>query len=78
MVSKHAKKSAYIPHDFSQVPVELRELSQWICWRFAERDGKETKLPVSPETGVEVAVTDAAKWVSFERAVDRAGVRNDI
>lgn len=78
MVSKHAKKSAYIPHDFSQVPVELRELSQWICWRFAERDGKETKLPVSPETGLRVDVTDAAKWVSFERAVDRAGVRNDI
>jgi hypothetical protein len=78
MVSKRAMKSAYIPTDFSQVPTELRELSQWICWRFAERDGKETKLPVSPETGVEVAVTDAAKWVSFERAVDRAGVRNDI
>jgi len=78
MVSKRAMKSAYIPTDFSQVPTELRELSQWICWRFAERDGRETKLPVSPETGLRVDVTDAAKWVSFERAVDRAGVRNDI
>lgn len=78
MVSKHAQKSAYIPHDFSQVPVELRELSQWICWRFKDRDGKETKVPVSPGTGVEVDVKDDSHWVSFERAIDRAGVRNDI
>ncbi|MFQ3319877.1 MAG: hypothetical protein ACI80F_001951 [Natronomonas sp.] len=33
------------------IPETLREREQWVCWREEERDGKLTKIPVTPEAG---------------------------
>ena len=53
------------------VPVELREHEQWLCWRNEVRDGKETKIPVDPQTGDFASTTDPETWTSFEAAQER-------
>lgn len=78
MVSKTVQKSAYIPTDISSIPEELRALQQWICWRFEDRDGKETKLPCNPENGWEVGVENRDAWVSFDVAMRQARSRNNL
>lgn len=35
-------------------PNELKELKQWVCWKYSTRDGKETKVPCAPETGIPI------------------------
>jgi putative DNA primase/helicase len=50
------------------LPAELLPLPQWVCWRFEERDGKPTKVPVNPRTGQRASVNDPATWAPFAQA----------
>src|SRR5262245_37596126 len=51
------------------VPVALRELRQWVVWRFEMRDGeKPTKVPYDPRTGQKAATDDPVTWSSFADA----------
>lgn len=52
----------------NNIPLELRQLPQWVC---ANAD----KLPVSPRTGQMASVTDPATWGTFEEAV-RSGFKH--
>ena len=52
------------------IPETLREREQWVCWREAERDGKPTKIPVTPGGGGFASSTEAQTWASFEAALD--------
>lgn len=54
--------------DFENVPAELQERRQWVCWRYEEREGKRTKVPVSPRTGTPVDHLDPENWRGFEEA----------
>ena len=47
------------------IPAELRDRRQWICWRYTEREGKQTKVPYNVVTGLEADVTKPANWFSF-------------
>ncbi len=49
-------------------PAELKALPQWVCWRWRERDGGRTKVPVSPRTGTPVDHLAPANWRGFEEA----------
>ncbi len=52
------------------IPVELRELAQWVCAR-------EDKKPVNPHTGQLASVVDSSTWGTFEQAavcVDYDGI----
>lgn len=51
------------------VPAELRELNQWVTWGYRERDGRRTKVPVSPRTGIPVDHLDLDNQRRFEEAV---------
>jgi len=55
--------------EMEAVPARLREREQWVCWRIEERDGKETKVPVNPETGGFGSATDAVTWTDVETTV---------
>ena len=44
------------------------ERPQWVCWRSEDRNGKQTKIPVEPETGSYASSTDPDTWRSFETA----------
>jgi Protein of unknown function (DUF3987) len=54
----------------------VKELAQWINWRYEERDGKLTKVPVCPHTGELAAVDRPETWGTYEGAL-RAAKEHD-
>ncbi|MXR43121.1 hypothetical protein GRX01_17470 [Halobaculum sp. WSA2] len=52
------------------IPETLRERDQWVCWREEERDGKPTKIPVTPGAGGFASATESETWASFGAALD--------
>lgn len=52
-----------------EAPGCLRERTQWVCWKYIQRDGKQTKCPVSPTTGALADSTDSSTWGTFEQAL---------
>ena len=60
------------------IPAELRELNQWVCWRFEERNGKETKIPINATTGHEADCTDRREFASFNAAMQRFKKYNNL
>jgi len=50
------------------IPEELTELEQWVCWHYEERDGKLTKVPYTPGTLRRASSTDPSTWTTFEIA----------
>jgi len=48
----------------------IRDLRQWLCWRFEERDGKLTKVPYSPLTGEKASTTNPETWAGYSEAVE--------
>lgn len=47
---------------------ELRQYRQFVAWRYVERDGRRTKLPVHPGTGEAASSTDPDTWASCDEA----------
>ncbi|WP_323677234.1 hypothetical protein [Halorubellus sp. PRR65] len=54
----------------SVLPEGLREREQWVCWREEERDGKPTKIPVTPGAGGFASSTESDTWSDFETALE--------
>lgn len=54
------------------VPACLLERSQCVCWKYVEREGRKTKVPINPRTGDLAKSTDRSTWSSFEDAVAAA------
>ena len=52
------------------IPERLRERDQWVCWREEDRDGKPTKIPVTPGAGGFASATESETWANFEAALD--------
>jgi putative DNA primase/helicase len=50
------------------VPIAMFERNQWVAWKWAERDGKPTKVPVNPKTGGNAAADNPATWNTYEAA----------
>ena len=51
------------------VPREIRDLPQWVCWKYENRGGeKPTKVPYSPETDQRASVVNPSTWSSFATA----------
>ena len=51
------------------IPDELTERPQWVCWRYEERNETLTKVPYIVEKGVRASTTDLMTWRTFEDAV---------
>ena len=47
------------------IPRELKERSQWVCWKSEVRDGKETKVPYQPN-GRHAMSNSPQTWSGFE------------
>ncbi len=50
------------------IPEQLTERPQWVCWRLEERDGKMTKVPYTPGTGRRASSADLTTWRTFGEA----------
>lgn len=53
---------------FENIPQELRDLRQWVCWKYVKRDARQTKPP-SQVTGSPASATDPNTWNTFENVV---------
>jgi putative DNA primase/helicase len=51
------------------IPVELKALPNWVCWKIVTRDAKPTKPPVNPFTGELADSSDPATWGDYETAL---------
>ena len=51
------------------VPSDLETIPQWVCWRYAVVDGRQTKIPVNPRTGGNAKTDTPSTWVDFETAL---------
>jgi len=55
------------------LPVELRELPQWVLWRYEDRDGKRTKVPYrTDKPKVPASSTDPSTWSTHADALRTA------
>lgn len=60
---------------YEQIPQELKDMPQWVCWRFVKDPGrpeKPRKLPIDARTGRAAQSNNPATWHSFQEAVDAA------
>jgi hypothetical protein len=55
--------------NIKNIPQELKTLPQWVCWKTETRDGKETKIPKNPISGINAASDNPGTWASFDRAI---------
>jgi primase-polymerase (primpol)-like protein len=51
------------------IPEQLTERPQWVCWRLEMRGGKPTKVPYTPGTERRASSTELMTWRSFEDAL---------
>jgi len=50
-------------------PASIRDCHQWVAWKYVERDGKPTKAPINPHTGLLASSTDSSTWGTFSQAM---------
>lgn len=53
---------------FNSVPQALKDLDQWVCWKYEQRGDKPTKPPYNARTGCYARTTDKSTWHSFQEA----------
>jgi len=53
--------------DPASIPSELKDLHQWVCWKWAARGGKWTKPPMQPD-GRPASHSESSTWVGFPQA----------
>jgi len=51
------------------IPDQLTERPQWVCWRLETRVGKPTKVPYTPGTERRASSTELMTWTTFEEAL---------
>lgn len=50
------------------IPAELRNRWQWVCWKYARKDGRWTKVPITSK-GRSADSTDSLTWSSCDAAL---------
>jgi len=63
--------------DFVNIPNELKELPQWVCWKPEKRNEKLTKVPISPFSEQKASVNDPKSWNTFKKALNFAEARKN-
>ena len=60
----------YTKHADQNIPVELRERPQWVCWRAMPKpNGKITKIPLNPKSpDRKASSTNPNTWASYKQA----------
>lgn len=55
--------------NFNNIPVEMRALKQWVCYRtYTAKDGKRKKVIISPVNGKFAKCDEPETWTTFEHA----------
>jgi hypothetical protein len=62
--------------NFSLLPDDLKNLPNWVLWRYENRNGERTKVPYAALTGERAKSNDPKTWTTFScvtAAFDRGG-----
>src|SRR5271169_2926762 len=62
---------------YNAVPYALRDLPNWVVWKYETRDGKDTKVPYDAKSNserVHARSNDSSTWTDFNGAADVADV----
>ncbi len=64
----------------AKVPQELRDRTQWVVWRAAQRSGRLTKIPYDPRSGRMARTDTPGTWADLSTALDalRLGTRDGV
>ena len=57
------------PPVIENIPEQLAQRPQWVCWRTEIREGKPTKVPYTPGTNRRASTTDLMTWRTFGEAL---------
>lgn len=49
---------------------EMKEKSQWVCWRLEDRDGNRVKVPKNPHNGYNAKPNDPSTWGTYEECLE--------
>ena len=63
--------ASVVKPSFDSIPANMREITNWVVWRYEEADkpgGKLRKPPFDPKTGRMARSTDRRTWGTFEEA----------
>lgn len=63
--------------DATAIPGDLRDVPQWVTWRYETRDGKRTKVPKNARGDGNAMSDTPATWCDFETALAAAQRRSD-
>jgi putative DNA primase/helicase len=63
------ESTAVYPPVVENIPEQLTERPQWVCWRLETRDGKQTKVPYTPGAERRASSTELMTWATFEEAL---------
>lgn len=63
---------------YEQIPEELKNKSQWVCWQLEPAEPKPRKIPINPHTGGRAKSNDPSTWSDFKTAVSRAANHSGI
>ena len=55
------------------LPAPVRETGLFCCWKYEERDGKQTKVPYNPVTGLRARSNDPATFAPLSVAATASG-----
>lgn len=58
---------------FTNIPEELKNMKQWVCYKATPRGNKITKVPVHPISGNPINANSRSNWFSFEEAIKYIG-----
>ena len=58
-----------LPVIAENIPKELKTLNQWLVWRYQNREGKLTKVPINARTRKFAKSNDPATWCDFQTAL---------
>lgn len=54
---------------YSNIPADLQEWAQWVCWRYEMVDGRKTKVPYTADGARRANTANPQTWASFADAV---------
>ena len=59
---------------FLNIPSALKQLPNWVCWKYLTKEGNPTKVPFDAKTGRPAKADDSTTWTTFEQASEAADI----
>lgn len=60
------------------LPVQLTDVKQWVCYKAIPRNGKITKVPVNPHNVKPIDCNNECNWLTFNNAISAVAINEAI